>query len=252
VFREDTSLPYVLKPNRLILFPNMWDTVTMMWNTEVPFQPTKPYHWSALWDPSIPSDKVILHGESGIYLAISGLSLGVPKNKIYAMEGKQLEEAASHLADLKPFQIVNTDETFASAMSSKKAWIGQCASQAAEAKINETAGRKVVAATIPTEGSVGWIDGPQLVKNARHRENAIKFIEVWNGPRWQSWLFHALGYAQCNEVATKKTLAEGGSAAKAVKAHGGDDPQRAANLLFQGPPDNPAAWSEAYDKVVAA
>ncbi|MBS1679743.1 MAG: extracellular solute-binding protein [Actinobacteria bacterium] len=252
IFREDTSLPYVLEPNRLTLFPNMWDALTMMWNTEVSYQPRAPYRWKDLWSSEVPSGKVLFKGSSETFLAIAGLSLGVPKDKIYEMDGSQLEEVAQHLAELKPFQIANTDTLFAQAFESQKAWIGQSVSQAAESQINKEAGKNVVEAQIPTEGSLGWIDGPQIVKGTKHRENAIKFIETWNGQRWQSWLFNKLGYAQCNEVSTKRVLAEGGEAAETVRNHGGAEPDRATQLLFEGPPKNPAAWTEAYDEVVAA
>jgi spermidine/putrescine transport system substrate-binding protein len=250
IFRENTDLPYVIEPNKLILFPNMWDSLSMIWNTGVDFQPGEPYSWRALWDPAVPEGKVIFKGAPEDYLSIAGLALGVPKEQIYAMEGDQLTAAAEHLAALKPFQIAGSDGVFDRDLTSGKAWIGQSPSLAAESRINATAGRDVVRAVTPQEGSLGWVDGPQLVKGAKNRRNAFKFMEVWNGERWQTHLFEKLGYAQCNEVATRRVLAEGGAAAQNVRDRGGDDPEQVTELVFQGPPKDPAAWTQAYDQVV--
>lgn len=252
VFRESSNLPYVLKPGKLLMFPNMWDSLSMAWNLDVPYQPTDPYSWDAMWSSDIPDGKVLVHGSPDDLLAISGLSLGVPRSEIYEMEGKQLDEAAAHLADLKPFQISKSDASDDQALSSKKAWIGQLPSLAAGPRINAAQGKDVVKAVVPTQGTLGWVDGPQLVKGAKNRENALKFMSVWNGKTWQDWLFAKLGYAQCNEVATKRVLARGGAPAENVRDHGGDDPQRVEQLAFQAPPGDPQAWTEAYDKVVGS
>jgi spermidine/putrescine transport system substrate-binding protein len=250
IFRENTALPYVLAPNKITLFPNMWDSLSLIWNTHVAYQPSEPYSWQSLWDPAVPKGKVVLKGAPEDFLAISGLSLGVPKDQIYAMQGDQLQQAAKHLAALKPFQIAGSDDVFDKDIQSEKAWIGQSPSLAAAPRINNAAGSTVVKAVTPKEGTLGWVDGPQLVKGAKNRANALKFMEVWNGERWQTHLFDKLGYAQCNEAATKRVLARGGAAAQNVRDHGGDNPSQVTDLVFQGPPADPTAWSQAYDQVV--
>ena len=252
VFRESANLPYVLEPGKLLMFPNMWDSLSMAWNLDVPFQPPTPHSWEALWATEIPKGKVLFHAGPDDLLAIAGLSLGVPRNAIYEMKGAQLEDAARHLADLKPFQISNSDATDDQALSSAKAWIGQLPSLAAAPRINDAQGKEIVQAVVPSQGTLGWVDGPQLVKGSKNRANALKFMSVWNGKTWQDWLFEKLGYAQCNEQATKRVLARGGAAAQRVRDHGGDDPKRVEELAFQAPPKDPQAWAQAYDGVVGA
>lgn len=250
IFREDTTFPYVIEPNKVMLFPNMWESFALIWNREVAFQPPKPYSWSSMWDPEIPNGKVIFRGGPEEFLAISGLSLGVPRDRIFAMNGVELHRAAKHLADLKPFQIGASDPQFDGAVRTGKAWIGQASSLAAAARANRAAGSQVVGTAIPVEGSLGWVDGPQLVKGTKKRDLALKFMEVWNGRELQTYLYDTYQYPQCNQAATERVLKKGGEGAKNLRDHAADDPNNAKKLLFMGPPDDPAAWTQAYDQVV--
>jgi spermidine/putrescine transport system substrate-binding protein len=250
IFREDTSLPYILEPNKVTLYPNLWDSLALMWNTEVAFQPPEPYSWNAMWDSRIPKGKVILKGAPEDFLAISGLSLGVPKQKIYAMTGDELANAAKHLAALKPFQIGPSDDIFANAIRSEKAWIGQVSNLAAAAALNKTAGSEISKTVIPKEGSLGWIDGMQLVKGAKNRGNALKFMDIWSSAPIQDFLYDTYGFSPCNRESTERQIAKGGDAAANIYNHGADKPENARQLVFQGPPENPAEWTRAYDEIV--
>jgi spermidine/putrescine-binding protein len=249
VFREDTSFPYVVEPNKLMLFPNMWDTEGLIWNLEQ-FKPSEPFSWNALWDAKLPRGKVIMRDGPEDFLAISGLSLGVPRNEIYAMTGDKLQAAAQHLAKLKPFQIAPSDEVLMDALRTGKAFIGETSSLALAARLNRAAGKEVVKAVIPEEGSLGWIDGPMVVKGAKNRKGALKFIEVWNSPEIQTYLYATYGFPQCSKTATERTLAQGGDGAQQLLDRGADKPDAVQKLLFQGPPANPSEWTQAYVEVV--
>jgi len=249
VFREDTSFPYVVEPNKLMLFPNMWDTEGLIWNIEQ-FKPAEPYSWNALWDAKLPQGKVIMRDGPEDFLAISGLSLGVPRNEIYSMTGDKLQAAAQHLAKLKPFQIAPSDEILMDALRTGKAWIGETSSLALAARLNRAAGKEVVKAVIPAEGSLGWIDGPMVVKGAKNRKGALKFIEVWNSPEIQTYLYATYGFPQCSKTATERTLAQGGDGAQQLLDRGANTPDAVQKLLFQGPPADPSEWTQAYVEVV--
>ncbi|MGK9338435.1 ABC transporter substrate-binding protein [Sinorhizobium meliloti] len=249
IFREDTTFPYVVEPNRLMLFPNMWDSFGLIWNKEqLPL--TEPYSWKALWDPRVPAGKVIMKGGPEEFLTIAGLSLGIPRDRIFAMVGDELQSAAAALAELKPFQIAPSDSSFEDAIRTGKAWVGQSSNLAASARVNKVAGKETSQSVIPTEGSLGWVDGPQLVKGAKNRANAIKFMEIWNGPEVQSFLYDTYSFPLCSKAETERVLAKGGDGAANLLDRGADDPAMAKKILFQGPPDDPAAWAKAYDQVV--
>src|SRR5207249_1102372 len=71
-----------------------------------------------------------------------------------------------------------------------KAVVGQATSLGLAYRINEKAGKQVADIKLPSEGALGWVDGPQLIKGAKNRENALKFIDFLMGdPAMQDWLW---------------------------------------------------------------
>lgn len=249
VFHENTDFPYVLEKNKVLLMPNMWDSFGLIWNQDL-YQPAEPYSWNALWDEKVPKGKVIMRDGPDDFLAISGLALGVPRNEIYAMTGDKLMEAAKHLAELKPFQTAAGDEIFMDALQTGKAWTGETSSLALAARLNRKAGKDLTKAVIPVEGSLGWVDGPMLVKGAPNKAAALKFIELWNGEEIQDYLYATYGFPQCNKAATERVMAAGGDGAQQLLDRGAETPDAASQLLFVGPPDNPSEWAQAYAEVV--
>lgn len=252
IFKENTSLPYVVAPDKLLLYPNMWSATGMIWNTTASFQPAKPYSWNDLWDA--PKGKVILHGAHEDFIAMAGLARGVPRDKIYSMNGSTLADAASYLGKLKPFQISpNSDAVTAKAIATKKAVIGFASSLGVAEKANSeyADGKTVARAIVPKEGTLGWVDGPQLVAGAKNRENAMKFLDFWGGDvKNQQYLWDQYFFAQCSKVSTDRTVNGGGKSAQIAKSIGADKPELAAKLTFLAPPDDPEAWTEAYDKAI--
>ena len=120
-------------------------------------------------------------GAGDDFISLAGLALGVPRSEIYAMTGPTLKKAADYLRELKPFQIsASSDIVTADAIRTGKAVVGQATSFGLAYRINEKAGKHVAEIKLPKEGALGWVDGPQLVKNAKNRDNAIKFIDC----RW--------------------------------------------------------------------
>jgi spermidine/putrescine-binding protein len=253
VFKQDTEFPFIVGKNKTLLYPNMWSATGMMWNLTAPWQPSTPYSWNDMW--KAPKGKVILHGAPEDFLAMSGLSQGVPSGQIYSMDGATLKAAAEHLKALKPFQISpNSDAVTASALASKKAYIGFVSSLGIAYKANTqyAHGKTVCRAVVPKEGTLGWVDGPQLIKGAKNRENALRFLDYWGSDPWlQKYLWDQYFFAQCSQKSTQNTLAGGGKSAEIARSLGADKPQLAQQLTYLAPPKNPAAWTQAYDSVVA-
>src|SRR3954470_5123479 len=107
IFKTNTDFPYVLAPNKTLLYPSMWASFGICWNVDQ-FQVPSPYSWKSLWDA--PKGKVILQGAGDDFLGLAGLALGVPRSDIYAMTGDRLKKAADYLRQLKPFQISNSSD----------------------------------------------------------------------------------------------------------------------------------------------
>jgi spermidine/putrescine transport system substrate-binding protein len=250
VFKENTTFPYVVEPNKVMLYPSMWASFGIVWNTDKT-QVSAPYSWKALWDA--PKGKVIVQGAGDDFLSLAGLALGVPREKIYSMTGPTLQKAADYLAELKPFQISkSSDQVTADAIRTGKAYMGQATSLGLAYRINEKAGKEVAKIELPEEGALGWVDGPQLVKGAKNRANAIKFIEFLTGdPAMQDWLWKANRFGMCSKASSEKILGGPAADASVYKSLGGGQPQLSEKLVFQGPPDKPQEWTAAYDQVVA-
>ena len=251
-FKEDASLPYVVEPNKVLLYPNMWSSTAMMWNTQVDWQPEEPYSWNDLW--SAPRGKVMLHGAPEDFIAMAGMALGVPREEIYKLTGSELEGAAKYLKELKPFQISpNSDSVTASAIASGKAYIAFASSLGVAYKANTEFGKgqEVARSVVPTEGALGWVDGPQIVKGAKNRDNALAFIDFFGGnTEIQDYLWDEYFFAQCNKKSTERTLAAGDEGSETAKAIGADRPELASELLMLAPPEDAAAWTQAYDSVI--
>jgi spermidine/putrescine transport system substrate-binding protein len=250
VFKENTTFPYVVEANKVMLYPSMWASFGIVWNTDKA-QVAPPYSWKALWEA--PKGKVIMQGAGDDFLSLAGLALGVPREKIYSMTGPTLKQAADYLAKLKPFQISkSSDQVTADAIRTGKAYVGQATSLGLAYRINQKAGKDLAKIELPKEGALGWVDGPQLVKNAKNRANAIKFIEFLTGdPGMQDWLWKANRFGMASKTTSERILGGASADASVYKSLGGGQPQLSEKLVFQGPPNNPQEWTAAYDQVVA-
>jgi spermidine/putrescine transport system substrate-binding protein len=254
VFRTEPTFPYVVAPNKTLLYPNTWSPLGMMWNVSVPYQPSQPYSWNDMWSKAIPKDKVMLYGAGIEFLSIAGLAIGVPRSQVYSMRGATLQAATKKLIELKPFQIdPNIDQQFRTAIRTGNAWIGY-ASSIGEAAITNLEAKKVVAkSTIPKEGTVGWVDGAHLVKGAKNRANALKFIEWWGSDPWVGeYLFSNYNYAECSATNVHRIVAAGGAPAKMMVSVSGLNPAAARQMAFQRQPDFPNEYAAAWDQVTAA
>jgi spermidine/putrescine transport system substrate-binding protein len=169
------------------------------------------------------------------------------------MTGPTLQKAADYLAKLKPFQISkSSDQVTADAIRTGKAYIGQATSLGLAYRINQKAGKELAKIQLPEEGALGWVDGPQLVKGAKNRANAIKFIEFLTGdPAMQDWLWKANRFGMASKTTSETIIGGPAADANVYKSLGGGEPALSEKLVFQGPPNNPQEWTAAYDQVVA-
>jgi spermidine/putrescine transport system substrate-binding protein len=254
IFTENTELPYFSGPGKVLMYPNMWGALGLAWNVSVAYQPPEPYSWNALWDPKIPKGKVMMSGAGEDFLATAGLALGVPRDRVYSMKGAELKAAEEKLKQLMPFQWnKSVDPDFRTAIRTERAWIGEATTLGSAPILNQEAGKTVAKVTIPKEGSLGWIDGPQLVKGAKSRANAITFMEWFgNNPWLQDYLFDQYSNAQTNQKQVERVLASDPKRRMRAEQVEAGKPDVAGQLAYQRQPDDPAAWTAAYDRVLAA
>jgi|SRR5215218_417033 len=253
-FVEGRDLPYVRPDGKVLIYPNMWGALGLAWNTSVDYQPEQPYSWNALWSDQVPEGKVMMAGAGEDFLATAGLALGVDRNAVYSMRGAELRRAEEKLKQLMPFQWNRSvDPDFRSAIRSERAWIGESTTLGSAPILNAEAGREIAKVVIPEEGSLGWIDGPQLVKGAKRRANALKFMEWFGTNQWcQDYLFDEYSNAQCNKAQVDRVLNSRPDRATRAEQVQANHPEVAKQLAFQRQPDDLQAWTAAYDRVLAA
>lgn len=252
-FLEDPTFPYLASGGQVFMIPNAWAANGFAWNSEAPWQPTEPLSWNQLWE--VPEGRVNMHGSGEDMLAIAGLANGVPRDEIYSMSGATLDAASAKLRDLRPFllNLQLADPITAQRLASQEAFASLTSSFGVVFAANDEYfdGEDVIKVAVPDEGTVGWVDGMQLVKGAKNRENAIIFMDWWMGSVWnQDRLWNEMFFASCNKVTTERILEEGGEGAEIMKTLEGDKPELATSIAFQRPPDDPSAWAAAYDQAM--
>ena len=170
------------------------------------------------------------------------------------MSGPTLKKAADYLRQLKPFQIsASSDLVTADAIRTGKAVVGQATSLGLAYRINEKAGKRVAEIQLPKEGALGWVDGPQLVKGAKNRENALKFIDFLMGDaEMQDWLWDYNVFGMASQTTSERIMQSGARLnAPVYEALGGGKPEIATTMVFQGRSRHPKEWAAAYDQVLA-
>jgi spermidine/putrescine transport system substrate-binding protein len=252
VFREDTSLPWVVSPTEALMYPCEYAPGSMTFNTEVDWSPPQPYSWTALADADLPKGKAGFEAGSTDILACAGLATGAPKEHVYEMSGDDLQRAVEFLRGIKPFRIFNSDPELRDALRKGDVWVAYAPTIGFSSKINEEAGKEVAQSVIPQEGSVGYADGPLLVKDAKNRANAIKFIEFFAANQsLRTHVFREYLGSPCFESVVDRLKGAGGTDAQLIETLHADDPTVAQQIAYVRSPAKPKEWAAAWDAVQA-
>jgi spermidine/putrescine transport system substrate-binding protein len=252
LFREDTSLPWVKSPTEALMYPCEYAPSSMTFNTTVGWKPPQPYSWAALADPQLPSGKVGLEAGPDDALAVAGLATGVPKERVYLMTAAELKRAVDFLRGIKPFRTFSADPELRDAIRKGDVWIGVAPTIGFASKINEEAGKTVAQSVIPKEGAVGYADGPLLVKGAKNRDNAIKYIEFFAANKVaRKYIFEQYLGAPCFKSVVASLKAAGGRDAQLIQELHADDPSIAQQIAYVRAPANAKEYAAAWDAVQA-
>jgi spermidine/putrescine transport system substrate-binding protein len=254
-FREDADSfsTYLLAPNKAIGFPCQWAPTSMTFNTTVDVVPGPPYSWAQMWNPKIPKNSVGFEGlpPEG-FIATAALAKGFPRDKVYALKGSDLDSVVDYFREIKPFRTFDADPVTRNAIRTGDVWIGLVPTPGFASKINEEAGKDVSKSVIPKEGSIGYIDGPLLVKNAKNRKNAIKYIEWFAGNQdVRDYVFTAYRGSPTFKTEVDRLLKQGGTNAQLVKDLRSNQPEVAQQMVLGRPPEDPKAYTAAWDKINA-
>ncbi len=255
-FREDVKAfgsSYLLAPDKAIGFPCQWGPTAMTFNTTVDLVPTGPYSWSQMFELNWPSNKVAFEGlPPDGNIATAALALGYPTDKVYSLSSSELQKVVDYFSQITPFRTFDADPLARNAIRTGDVWISLCPTPAFAYLINKAAGDDVSKSVLPKEGSIGYIDGPMLVKGTKNRDLAIKYINWFAGNMdVRRYIFENYSNAPTNKKAVETFLADGGENARLVKTLHADDPTAATHVVLGKPADDPKAYAAAWDQILA-
>lgn len=180
----DPELKYAL--------PYTWGTVGILYNTTLVDEPID--EWSDLWDPKY-TDEVLMQDSVRDAFMVSLKMLGYSSNSTNEAE---LQEAKEALITQKPIVQAYVVDQVRDKMISGEAAIGVIYSGEALYTQFENADLEYV---IPKEGTNLWQDSWVIPKNARHVENAEKFLDFLCRPDIALMNFEYITYSIPNTSA---------------------------------------------------
>ena len=174
--------------------PYMWGTVGILYNKDMIPEPNQ--SWSILWDTQYQKNVFMLDSyrdSMGITLKYLGYSMNsreVPE--LMAAKDKLIEQKQSGV--VKAYQVDETkDKMVAGEAALALMWSGD-AQYAID--LNDH-----LDYFVPSEGSNIWVDGAVILKSARNKENAEKFINFLCRPDIALKNFEYITYSTPNEAA---------------------------------------------------
>ncbi|SFA86172.1 ABC transporter substrate-binding protein [Selenomonas ruminantium] len=170
--------------------PYCWGTVGIMYNTEKVKEPVD--SWKILWNEKY-KDNILMQDSARDAIMIPLKLLGYSMNTTNEAE---LKEARDMLIQQKPLVQAYGVDDIRDKLSSGEAALGVIFSGEAIKLMKSNPNLRFQPA--PKEGTNVWIDCWVIPKNARHVENAHKFIDFLCHPDIAAANFEELGYSTPN------------------------------------------------------
>lgn len=174
--------------------PYMWGTAGIIYNTKKVSDPVD--SWNILWNPKY-KDQVIMPDSVRDAMAVAEKKLGYSLN---TENLDQIESAKKELMTQKKDGLILAymvdqvkDAMVAGEASLAVAWSGDAVTMIER--------NPDLAYAIPKEGSNKWFDAIGIPKNAKHKENAEKFINFLCDPENAKQNVEYIGYSTPNTAA---------------------------------------------------
>ena len=179
-------------PENKYSVPYCWGTVGILYNKTMVDEPVN--SWSILWDPKY-KDNILMQDSVRDAFGATLKYLGYSLN---STDLDELTEAKNLLIEQKPLVQAYVIDQVRDKMIGNEAALGVIYSGEAIYTQKENPNLEYV---IPKEGSNIWIDSWVIPKNAEHKENAEKFINVLCRPDIALMNFEYITYSTPNEAA---------------------------------------------------
>ena len=170
--------------------PYCWGTVGIVYNKELVKEPVD--SWSILWKDEY-RDEILMQNSARDSLMIALKLMGKSMN---TTDAEELEKAKDMLIAQKPLVQAYGVDDIRDKLVSEEAAMGVTFSGEAIKMMRKNPNLAFQIA--PKEGTNVWIDGWVIPKNARHVENAHRFIDFMCRPDIAAENFRSLGYSTPN------------------------------------------------------
>lgn len=226
-------------------FPVGWSSQQLYYNPK--YVMTAPDSWHALADAKYKGHVVMLNSPSDM-MAIGGLATGAKHP--YDMSTGEIDRAKQYLASIKPnvLKLASQSGELVNALVDGSAWIS-LANLGTDLLVKEAGGPTVKAATAK-EGTIGFIDGEQLVASSSKNEDALHFLGAAEVAPYIAQNFLKNGRPLFNEKAYK-ILVDQGHQDRADLYHY-NEPEKALQMTLKGPSGNEQGYADAFNEVFGA
>jgi spermidine/putrescine-binding protein len=226
-------------------YPVGWSTQQLYYNPK--YVTTAPDSWHALAEPKYKDHIVMLNSPSDM-MAIGGLATGA--RHPYDMTAAEIGSAKHYLASIKPnvLKLASQSGETVNALVDGSAWIAL--NNLGTDVLVKHAGGPTVKPAAPKEGTIGFIDGEQIVAASSKAEQVLQFLGAAEVASYIAQNFLKNGRPLFNERAYK-ILVDQGHKDRADLYHY-NDPEKALQMTLKGPSGNAQAYTDAFNEVFGA
>ncbi|AQT82120.1 hypothetical protein B1R94_27025 [Mycolicibacterium litorale] len=239
------GLPFWKDGSKTMAYPFGWSSVQFTYDPKT--VPSTPSSWEILTDPRM-QGKVVAENQPIDLMAIAGLATGAKEP--YNMTDDEIGRAKQFLGAAKPafLKLVSQNDELVRALADGSAILA-IANLGTDYRVKAAGGPELSVAT-PKEGTIGFIDGEQLVKGSPKRAEFMKFQNAMQQADWIAKNFIANGRPLFNEQAYK-LLVDQGEQERADRLFY-NKPEKALEMTLKGPAGNEQAYTDAFNEVFGA
>jgi putative spermidine/putrescine transport system substrate-binding protein/spermidine/putrescine transport system substrate-binding protein len=245
LFPEFADIEIWREGDGYLAYPSMWAPYPIVYNPE--YVDPAPTSWASLFDPRY-AGRVSLLDRPVEPIVMVAIWKGY--RDPYDLSAAELREIEAILIEQKP--LVRTYwrdvEMLHNLLASGEVWISMAFGPGAAAEVR--ARGTSCEAIIAQEGCQGWIDGSAIVKGARDREAAIKWIDTQYSPEGYMILTQDMPWGVPNQRAVELLIEDGKQ--DFVSATMSDLPETIDTLYHYRPPSDMQAYVDTWNRVLAA
>lgn len=228
-----------------LAFPFGWSPVVIAYNPKY-VQPD-PDSWEVLWDPKY-KGRVAMEQQPFDVMGYMAKALGF--KEAFRMTPEQLEQAKKALIDLMPnvLKFMEQQAEAVTLLADESAWL-VTGNLGLEDRVKDVGGPEI-RTFVPKEGTIGWMDGEMIVKDAVNKDVALNFLDKMQTPEWIARNFLEYGRPLFNREAYHWLVKNGHE--ERAKRYMMDKPEIALSMTLKGPAEDLEATISAFNEALAS